>query len=432
MKNAGKPLSEQARLKHGQDQAKHLSPKRLGDYEPSKRRKNPLETLKATEKDRVPELLKVKYQRMSPNAFAFFRGSVGIMARDLAAQPSTALTVQLCGDAHLQNLGCFASPDGRVVFDINDFDETARGPWEWDVKRMATSIMLAGVECKHNETQCEEAAADFVHTYCRTIETLAGQPTLVAARHMIHRLGKSAAIGAAFEQAERAKPADLLKKYTYLSRGHYKFKKAESEWPVTGKEAAAVLKSLDAYRKTLAPERLHFFNFYKPVDVAFKIVGTGSVGLRDYVVLMEGRRPDDALFLQIKQEVHSIYADYLRLPKFANQGERVVDGQHRIQPLSDLLLGWTKIAGNDYLVRQLNDHKGSLNLADMSGKALASLTQVAGELLARGHARSGDALAIYGYLGDGEKVEKAIVKFARAYAAQVNEDFAAFKAAPRV
>jgi len=418
-----------ARLKSGEEQIKRLPRKKLGEFEPPKKRPDPIATLREAEKDRVADLLPVKYGRMLPNAFAFFRGSVGIMAKDLAAQPRTRLNVQLCGDAHLQNLGCFASPDGRIVFDINDFDETATGPWEWDVKRMATSVMLAGSECQHDEKGCEAAVHDFIHHYCQTMITLAGQPTLVAARHIIHRAGDSEPISAAFQQAERSKPADLLAKYAAKVKGEYKFKRVPGEWPIPEKDAAAVLKSLKEYRKSLPPERLHFLDFYRPVDVAFKIVGTGSVALRDYVVLMEGRNAEDALFLQIKQEVLSTYAPYLKMPKFPNQGERVVEGQHRIQPLSDLLLGWTTIGKFDFLVRQLNDHKGSLDIENMKGKGLSSLAQVAGELLARGHARSGDPLAITGYLGDGEKVEKAIVKFAHAYAHQVKADFEVFKEA---
>ncbi len=197
-------LNEEARLKLGFDQTKHLPLKHLGDFTPSKKRADPIDTLREAEKDRIPKLIPVKYGRMRPSAFTFFRGSVGIMAADLAQQPHTKIFVQLCGDAHVQNLGCFASPEGRVVFDINDFDETAKGPWEWDVKRMATSILLAGAQCKHNDEQCIEAAAVFAQAYCRTIKELAGQPTLVAARHLIHRSSEGGPISAAFQQAVRA------------------------------------------------------------------------------------------------------------------------------------------------------------------------------------------------------------------------------------
>src|SRR5665213_3112031 len=208
--------SEKTRLKAGRNQVKHVSHKHLGEYAPAKKRANPIATLRQAEKDRVPNLLPIKYGRMLPNSFSFFRGSVGIMARDLAAQRHTTLLIQMCGDAHLQNLGCFASPDGRVVFDINDFDETANGPWEWDVKRMATSIVLAGTLCKHDAAGCDQAVIEFAHAYCKTICELAAQPTLLAARYIIHRLDKSAAISAAFQQAERAKPADLLQKLSLI------------------------------------------------------------------------------------------------------------------------------------------------------------------------------------------------------------------------
>jgi uncharacterized protein (DUF2252 family) len=420
-------LDEKARIKSGRDQIQHLSHKDLGEFTRSKKRPHPISTLRLAEKDRVPELLPVKYGRMLPNAFAFFRGSVGIMARDLAMQPNTKIHVQLCGDAHLQNLGCFASPEGRIIFDLNDFDETAKGPWEWDVKRMATSIVLAGAACEHDETACDSAVKDFAHSYSHALADLATQPTLAAARHVIHRPGDSEAVNAAFQQAERSKPVDLLKKFAAKVKGHYRFQRVAGEWPVPEKEATAVLRAFDKYRKTLPLECLHFLSFYHPVDVAFKIVGTGSVGLRDYVVLMEGRNPDDAIFLQIKQEVLSTYAPYLKMGRFDNQGERVVQGQHRVQPVSDLLLGWTTIGKFDFLVRQLNDHKGSLDIENMKGKGLSSLAQVAGELLARGHSRSGDPLAISGYIGNGDKVQKALVQFAHAYAKQVREDYETFK-----
>ncbi len=427
---ATKDLSKRERVKHGLAQKKEVSHKKLGELSAKSSGRDPLAILKLAEKDRLPQLLPVKYSRMEVNAFAFFRGSVGIMAYDLAHLPHTRLMVQLCGDAHLQNLGCFAAPDGRVVFDINDFDETTTGPWEWDVKRMATSIVLAGLESKHDDKQSAASVDTFVAAYCKTMQTLAAEPVLTAARFMIHRLGKVAAVNAAFQQAQRSKPADLLEKYAQKVKGHYKFKKVEHVlWPASHQEHSQVLNSLKAYRQSLAPDRLHFFDFYQPVDVAFKIVGTGSVALRDYVVLMEGHSPDDALFLQIKQEVASTYAPYLKQPHYDNQGIRVVLGQHRIQAQSDLLLGWTRIGKFDYLVRQLNDHKGSLNLDNMRGKNLDSLAEVAGEILARGHARSGDAIAISSYLGDCEKVQKGIAGFAEKYAEQVKEDFEFFEKA---
>ncbi len=409
---------------------KHTPRKHLAELNIKEPARDPIAILRLAEQDRLPQLLPIKYGRMWPNAFAFFRGSVGIMAHDLSLQPRTHLLVQLCGDAHLQNLGCFAAPDGRIVFDINDFDETTSGPWEWDVKRMATSIVLAGEQSKHDAEECSAAVDTFVGAYCTTMCKLAAEPVLVAARFVIHRLGKAAAVNAAFQQAQRSKPAELLEKYTTKVKGGYAFKHLGEELrPATDAEKKQVLGALKAYRQTLPPERLHFFDFYHPEDVAFKVVGTGSVALRDWVVLMRGHTKADVLFLQVKQEVASTYAPYLKQREFPNQGARVVEGQHRIQALSDLLLGWTRFGGYDYLVRQLNDHKGSLDLNNMRGKGLTSLAEVAGELLARGHSRSGDALAISEYLGDCVKVQKAISRFAARYAEQVHLDFKEFRQA---
>jgi uncharacterized protein (DUF2252 family) len=328
-------------------------------------------------------------------------------------------------------MGCFASPDGHLVFDLNDFDETIAGPWEWDVKRMAASLVLAGMESEHKTPGCAAAVEVFAESYCSTLEMLAEEPILTAARHIIRRLTKSQAVSAAFRQAERATPADLLAKYTEKDgRGQQvRFKPTEGLlWRVTGAEKQSVLDALPAYAETLAPERRHFYQFFKECDVAFKIVGTGSVALRDYVVLMENG-PHDPLFVQIKQEVHSAYAPYLQHAHYDHQGQRVAEGQRRIQAISDLLLGWTRVADNDYLVRQLNDHKGSVELYKLRGDGLQSLASVAGELLARGHVRSGDALAIKGYIGSLERISKSITKFAIRYAAVTNDDYEEFKRA---
>ena len=378
---------------------------------------------------RVPKLLPIKYARMSLSPFAFFRGAVAVMAADLASKPHTKLMVQLCGDAHLQNLGSYETPDGRVVFDFNDFDETIAGPWEWDVKRMAASIALAAPESGHSGASTEEAVYTFVRGYAATIEELAALPILVAARHQVHRLGKASAISAALQQAERARPIDLLKKYTAPgANAKPRFRSLEHVlWRIQGETRQQVLDCLPLYRSSLPPERVHLFDAFRPLDVAFKIVGTGSVGLRDYVVLMEGNGKRDPLFLQIKQEVESAYAPYLPGGHLKHQGTRVAEGQRRIQPVSDLLLGWTHIGGHDYLVRQLNDHKGSVDLAKLRGKGLNQLANVAGRLLARGHARSGDALAITGYIGKFDKVVETIVRFGRDYAALSEADFEKFK-----
>ncbi len=429
----GKPASREDRLQLGRDRRKRLSRSKLGESTAQKRTFNPINALLAASKDRVPALLPIKYSRMSASPFTFFRGAVSIMAADLASEPHSGLMVQLCGDAHVQNLGSFEGPDGRLVFDINDFDETIPGPWEWDVKRMAASLVLAGLESHHARSACAGAVEAFAETYCRLLEELAEQPILVAARHQIHRVQRAQAASAALQQAARACPDDLLKKYTQNgARGQAHFKRVERVlWRLRGKRRQEILESLPLYRQSLAPERLHLFDFFHPIDVAFKVVGTGSVGLRDYVVLMEGNGAGDPLFLQIKQEAPSAYASHLKGATYAHQGQRVAEGQRRVQPSSDLLLGWTRIGQHDFLVRQLNDHKGAVDLNHLRGEGLRSLAVVAGELLARGHARSGDALMIKGYIGGCDKVLKAIVRYGLDYAEATQADFELFRRASK-
>jgi uncharacterized protein (DUF2252 family) len=425
-----KPIGREDRLKLGREKRRELGRNQLGEFEPGRRKTAGLDTLLSATEGRLLKLLPEKYLRMSASPFAFFRGAVSIMAADLGHHRSTGLLVQLCGDAHVQNMGSFATPDGHLVFDINDFDETIAGPWEWDVKRLAASLVLAGMEAEHETQGCGDAVEAFVESYCSTVEMLAEQPLLSAARHLIRRMTKSAAVTAAFKESARATPADLIKKYTGKdSHGRARFKSLERIlWRVTGAEKKSVLASLTSYEESLAPEQRHFFQFFTDRDVAFKIVGTGSVALRDYVVLMENGE-NDPLFLQIKQEVRSAYAPYLKNARYDRQGQRVVEGQRKIQPLSDLLLGWTRIGEYDYLVRQLNDHKGSVELRALRGDGLKSLAGVAGELLARGHVRSGDPLAIKGYIGSVEHIAKAMVKFALRYAEVTVDDLDEFKKA---
>lgn len=431
---SGKPQSGDARggveerLRAGRERRDHISRSKLGEVHTRTRTFQSVGVLLSTTEGRIPALLRTKYARMAAGPFAFFRGAVSIMAADFSNEPNTGLQVQLCGDAHVQNMGCFETADGRLVFDINDFDETAPGPWEWDIKRMATSIVLAGEASGHNQAARESAAETFVASYCRSLEELTQLPLLEAARYQIHRIKKSGPVAAAWEQATRATPLDLLKKYTEEGpRKSVQFKEIKDVlWRVQGKEKAGVLDSLALYRDSLPPDRLHLFNFFRPVDVGFKIVGTGSVGLRDYLVLMNGNGPKDPLVLQIKQEVSSAYAPYLRNLHFANQGERVVLGARRIQISSDLIVGWTRMGEHDYLVRQLKDHKGSVDLTKLRGPGLAGLAEVAGELLARGHMRSGDGVKIMGYIGASDKVVQAIVKYAVAYAQVTHSDFEIF------
>ena len=419
---------ERARL--GKSRREHVSRAALAELDPKKRGFDPIDVLRASTEGRVPQLLPVKYARMKESPFTFFRGAVSIMAADLGRLPNSGLNVQLCGDAHIQNLGSFASPDGKLVFDLNDFDETIRGPWEWDVKRMATSIILAGQECGHDRPGCRDAAETFTDSYCRSIAEFSEMPILQVARHQIHRQERVQPIHAALRQSERARPLDLLKKFTEKdSHGRRRFRDLRPGfWRIRGAKAGEILASLGAYHQILAPERRHLFDLFQSVDVGFKVVGTGSIGLRDYVVLFEGNGEQDPMFLQIKQEVASAYAEFLPSTQ-SHQGRRAAEGQRAIQSISDLLLGWTTVGHHHYLVRQLNDHKGSVDLQKLRGGGLNSLALVAGELLARGHARSGDVCQIRGYCGSGAKMAKVLRDFAHNYADQTEADYGAFVAA---
>lgn len=431
--------SFQDRIHAGKSARARIRRQSLARFEADDRAFDPIDLLlKASADERVPALLPVKFQRMKASPFAFFRGSACIMAADLGAHPHSGIYAQLCGDAHLQNLGSFAAPDGRLVFDINDFDETVRGPWEWDVKRMAASVVLAGRESGHSDAACRRSAASFVENYCDFIARFSRMPILDAARYKVHRKEERAApIHNALRQSQRTKPADLAAKFTARSpRTGLCFRNVKPEfWRVDGGEARSVLASLKPYMETLAPERRHLFTMYRPVDVGFKIVGTGSVGLRDYVVLMEGNGPEDLLFLQVKQEPKSAWTNAIPAacaqPRFATHGERVALGQRAIQPDSDPLLGWTRIGPHDYLVRQLNDHKGGVDLVSLRGTGLSALAELAGELLARGHARSGDACLIRGYCGAGPRMAKLLADFAVAYADQTEADYNTFISANR-
>ena len=418
------------RIELGKKHRNTMSRADHGKFGPRDRDFDPLDVLLSSNEGRLPRLLPIKYARMSRSPFAFFRGAVSIMSADLGRLPHSAIEVQLSGDAHVQNLGSFAAPDGRLVFDFNDFDETIRGPWEWDVKRMAASIVLAGREAGNKPAACQQAAQLFVERYCTAMAEFSREPILEVARHQIHREERVKPISAALRQSKRATPAELLKKWTERGRRRFVTRRPVF-WRVAGDEAKAVLASLGPYKDSLRSESRHLFELFRPIDVGFKVVGTGSVGMRDYVVLLEGNGPADPLFLQIKQEMPSAYARYLPSVAYEHEGRRTADGQRAIQPVSDLLLGWTSLGGYEFVVRQLNDHKGVIDLKLLRGTSLESLAEVAGELLARGHARSGDACMIHGYCGNGMKVSKALRSFAVLYADQTEADFALFQDAIR-
>jgi uncharacterized protein (DUF2252 family) len=423
----------------GQSRRKEVRRQEQKRWRASDRQTDPTDALAASAVGRVPALLSIKWERMSASPFGFFRGAVPVMAADLAVLPHTGIFTQLCGDAHVRNLGAFAAPDGRLVFDINDFDETIRGPFEWDVKRLATSFILAGREAGSKSGVCDEAAAILLRSYRRSMHAFARMPVMDVARFQVHRLQRVGPVSQVLRQAERATPLNNQAHLTELPKAPAKGGKNAPpahrifvehkplQFRLKPAKARLVLDSLSQYRETLAPERQHFFDLYRPLDVAFRVVGTGSVGLRDYIVYMEGNGSDDPLFLQIKEEPNSAYAPYLgEMGAPQHQGRRVVQGQRAMQFLSDLLLGWTTINNRHYLVRQLNDHKGSVTIEDLKGEGLNQYAEICGELMARGHARSGDAIALSGYIGTSDRFIDAITEFAIDYADQTEVDYKEF------
>lgn len=445
------PLTNADRRALGLRARKQLARRAHADFSRAACPPHPLAILADSMRGRLPNLIPLKYQRMAASPFGFFRGAVPIMAADLACHPHTGLLTQLCGDAHVENLGAYAAPDGRLVFDINDFDETIRGPFEWDVKRLATSLILAGREAGIRRSQRNEAVAIFTAQYRRSMRLFANMPVLELARFQIHRLAHLGPIPAILRQAERSTPQRILLKLTEpvpspgkasapiapkaLARAprHFRSEPPVLE-PIPAVHARKVLAALDQYRKTLQPERRHFLSQYTPVDVAFKVVGTGSVALRDFVVYLEGHaRPlhSDPLFLQVKEEPASAYAQYLpdSAATHAHQGRRVVDGQRAMQLTSDPFLGYTTLDNRDYLVRQLNDHKASLDLATLTAASLQGYADLCGELLARGHARAGDPVSIAAYMGNSDRFDRAIYAFAHAYANKTEQDWAALRKA---
>ncbi len=437
-------------------------------WNPKRRERSPIDLIAESMRGRLPHLVDLKYERMAASPFGYFRGAVPVMAYDLSRVPSTGIVNQICGDAHLRNLGAYEGLDGSPVFDINDFDETTRAPFEWDVKRLSTSILLAGRESGTRDADSWDAISQFLRRYRKSIHRFAGMPVLAVARFQVQRLNRSNTVLGVLEKAERATPlvsldhltvpsalspsdapkqahsADRRKQHKKRSASaaedggatdHSKIssRKFRSDPPllerITGKKADLILAGLRPYRDTLLPERRHFFDQFRPVDVCFKTVGTGSVGLRDFCVYFEGNGPADPLFLQIKEEPDSAYTRYLphTAASVPNNGRRVAEGQRAMQFQTDPLLGWTSIEDRDYLVRQLNDHKASINVDDLRSEGLFDYADVCGELLARGHARSGDAAVLGAYLGRSDRFDRAILKFAERYAEQTETDWQQLK-----
>jgi len=421
------------------------------EWEPASR--DPAQILARQDESRVPELVPIRYERMLASPFAFFRGGAAIMAADLATTPSAGLEVQLCGDAHLSNFGVFAAPDRRLVFDCNDFDETCRGPFEWDVKRLAASVAIAGRGRDFGGKERRLATRSAVRAYRTAIRRLAGMRTIDV---WYSRLDVEPALAALRAQLDgdrlrrverslaKASAKDSLRALGKLTERENGALRIRSEPPLLtpiedladGAEVEARLEAvLDAYRASLTHDRRHLLNSYGYVHAARKVVGVGSVGTRAWIVLLLGKDSSDPLFLQAKEAQASVLEPYAGASPYRNHGRRVVEGQRLMQAASDVFLGWVATKGLDeehrcFYVRQLWDGKGSAEVERMSPPDLTLYAGLCGEALARAHARSGDRFAIASYLGKGEAFDKALARFAEAYADQTERDFQAVGDSP--
>lgn len=415
----------------------------LATWSAALRRVDPIDLIEAGNAGRVPHLVPLRIQRMSRNPYAFLRGAAAVHAADSAVLPSTGIHPVICGDAHLGNFGFYASPERDLVFDLNDFDEAHPGAWEWDLRRLVTSAWVAGRVNGATEDRCETAARHCVDAYVEHVATLADQPLLArsfatmnvdALRGEPDHKKARRAIDKAAGRARRRTSDRALPRFVTDSGGE---RRIVTEPPLIThpdeRHTGRILGALDEYLGTLPPHWARIVGGYHATDVAHKVVGVGSVGLRAYLVLCEGSSPDDVLFLQLKQARRSVVAPFVHGDEawHTHQGQRVVEYQQALQTVSDPLLGWTTINGSQYYVRQFRDMKGAIVTDQLDAPALADYAAVCGQLLAKGHARTSGASMIAGYLGKGRKVADALCAFARAYADQTEADHAALQRAVR-
>ena len=433
----------QAERRHAAGRAaRRIAPRSAhGLWTPAPDRSDPVETLVGAERGRDAALLALRHARMAASPFAFYRGAAALMASDLAPTPVSGITVQLSGDAHLLNFGAYAAPDRRIVFDLDDFDESHPGPWEWDVKRLAASLVIVARERRSSRAAARRlpfAAAEGYRTKMRELARLSDLDAWYA-RIDVAQLLRSVPSG-----IERTEVRDVLAaaatrdnvhsfaRLTELVDGHRRFvdRPPTLERLPEGAVRRRVFALLRRYPASLADDQRELLSRFRLVDVARKVVGIGSVGLAAYVALYLGRDDDDPLVLQVKEAAPSILAPYLPGRAVRDQGHRVVAGQRLMQASGDVFLGWAGgDRGRSYYVRQLADMKWSLDVAGVPPRGLALFARLCGQALARAHARSGDRIAIDGYLGAGDAFDRAIAAFAEAYADRNALDHHAFQAA---
>ena len=412
------------------------------DYRPASKRDDPIAILEEQAKTRHPFLVPIRYARMLASPFSFLRGSAAVMAADLARTPVTGLTVQACGDMHVANFGVFASAERNLVFGINDFDETLPGAWEWDLKRLAASAVVACRFLGGDKVLCENAARAAVRSYRKRMREYAEMGNLAV---WYSRIDEQSTLAALSPEARMVAQGIMAKA---RERGHMQVlaKMAElvdnrhrivEDRPLIVREThadngrpigEALAQTLERYVASLPDERRTLLARYRVVDVARKVVGVGSVGTRCWVVLMSGNGPDDPLFLQYKEAQPSVLAPYSKTPRWECEGRRVVVGQRLIQGAPDIFLGWgIQRNGVHFYIRQLRDMKGSVEFepSPRRGRNLPEYCKLCGWALALAHAKSGDPAVIAGYLGKSEGMDEAVARFAVAYAEQTDRDYEA-------
>ncbi len=426
-------------------------------FEAAPHRADPVKVLEVQAQTRVPELVPIRYGRMLVSPFTFYRGAAAIMAGDLAATPRSGLSVQCCGDAHLSNFGVFASPERRLMFDLNDFDETLPGPWEWDVKRLAASMGIAARDNDFAVADQDQVVLDTVAAYRTAMAGFAAMNNLdVWYSHLdietaLKELGpqlKAQQVKRTEKTLAKARTKDSMSAFSKLTRMVEGEPRIVAEPPLIvpiddlaqGSERDEMFDGLHellrSYRATLEHDRRVLLEEFRLVDLARKVVGVGSVGTRAWIALMLGRDGKDPLFLQLKEAEASVLEEFLGPSEFANHGQRVVTGQRLMQASSDIFLGWLHVeegidggVPRDFYGRQLKDWKGSAEIERMNPSGLSAYGRLCGWTLARAHARSGDRIAIAAYLGKGSVFDRAIVEFSRAYAEQNERDYQALTAA---
>lgn len=446
------PLSVTERAARGKAARREIPRSSHGVFEPAPDRPDPLELLERQAATRVRELVPIRYGRMLVSPFTFYRGAALIMASDLAATPRSGLTVQCCGDAHLSNFGVFASPERRLVFDINDFDETLPGPWEWDVKRLAASMLIAARDNGFATKDQEQVVLDTVGEYRAAMARFASMKNLdVWYAHLdvetaMAQLGsqlKPKLVKRTEKDVAKARTRDSVSAFSKLTHAVDGQARIVADPPLivpvadlaAGREREEIFDALNellrSYRATLEYDRRVLLEQFWPTDFARKVVGVGSVGTRAWIGLLLGREDHDPLVLQIKEAEASVLEEFLTQSEFENHGERVVTGQRLMQASSDIFLGWLRSQPGledqqrDYYGRQLKDWKGSAEIDQMGRDALATYGELCGWTLARAHARSGDRVAMASYLGQGPSFDRAIVQFSEAYAEQNERDYRA-------